>query len=225
MRKLYIIITLVLVSVFGLSAQRIIKPKFSFGGKSGMTMSRMSFSPSIPQSFILGSSFGVTFRYTEENFFGIIAELNFTQRGWKEDFEDLDFKYERQLSYIELPILTHIYFGNDIVKGFVNLGPEFSLMVGENISSNFDYSNISAVPGFPKKHKTAQYGLDIKNKFDYGITAGAGVELIAKKKHSFQIEGRFYYGLGNIFPSHKSDYFSASPGMCISVTLGYMFNL
>lgn len=225
MKKIFFITIFVVLSAVGINAQRVIKPQFSVGGKAGVSLSRVNFSPSVPQAFAMGTTFGVTFRYTEERFFGIIAELNFTQKGWKEDFEELDFKYDRQLSYLELPVLTHIYFGNDVIKGFVNLGPQIGFMIGESLSTNFDSKNLSSVPDFPKKHRTEQYNLDIKNKFDYGICAGAGMELTAKKKHNFQLEGRFYYGLGNIFSSHKSDYFSSSPGMCITVTLGYMFNL
>ena len=39
------------------------------------------------------------------------------------------------------------------------------------------------------------------------------------------LEGRFYYGLGNIFHSAKKDVFSASRGMSIELTLGYMIRV
>ena len=67
--------------------------------------------------------------------------------------------------------------------------------------------------------------MDIKNKIDYGISAGLGLEVAAHKKHSILLEGRFYYGLNNIFNSRKRDVFAASNGMSIMVTLGYMFRI
>ena len=67
--------------------------------------------------------------------------------------------------------------------------------------------------------------MKVKNRFDYGITAGAGIEFIVAGRHSLMLEGRYYFGLGNIFPSAKKDYFSASRGTSILVTLGYMFRL
>ena len=67
--------------------------------------------------------------------------------------------------------------------------------------------------------------MDIKNKFDYGITAGAGIELYLRPRHSIVLEARYYFGLGNIFPSTKADYFSASRASAIQVTLGYNFRL
>lgn len=39
------------------------------------------------------------------------------------------------------------------------------------------------------------------------------------------LEGRYYYGLGNIFSAKKKDEFSASRGTAIEVTLGYMFHI
>ena len=211
---------------FSAAGKRYYKPHFAIGGKAGMTMSEMSFTPGVEQSMISGLTMGVTARYTEEKFFGLIAELNIEQRGWKETFEGTQLNYERQLTYVQLPLLTHIYFGSDKFKGFVNLGPAVSLLIGDNISSNFDYRNPSEVEGFPEENRHVnQMSMDIKNKFDYGILGGAGVELTIKKKHSIMLEARYYFGLGNVFPSAKKDEFSASRGTSIQVTLGYMFHI
>ena len=158
-----------------------------------MTFSRLAFTPGVEQSMASGILMGVKARYTEEKFFGLIAELNIEQRGWREVFEETDFNYTRKLTYITLPILTHIYFGSDKAKGFFNLGPSVSRAV--------------------------------KNKFDYGITAGAGFELTLRGRHHLLIEGRYYYGLGSIFPSNKKDEFSASRCNSIEVSLGYMFRI
>lgn len=38
--------------------------------------------------------------------------------------------------------------------------------------------------------------MDIAHRFDYGITAGAGIEFRIKKTHGIVLEGRYYYGLG-----------------------------
>ena len=64
------------------SAQAHYVSKVSIGGKAGITMSKMSFSPSTKQSFVLGKTAGVTFKYWEERNFGLIAEINYELRGW-----------------------------------------------------------------------------------------------------------------------------------------------
>lgn len=203
-------------------------PHISIGGRAGMTLSEMSFSPSVKQSFTNGFMFGAAFTYAEERHVGLRAELNLTQRGWKENFEELndEFNYKRTLTYIELPIMTHIFFGGRKVKCLFNLGPEFCYMISESVSSNFDYKNPGSVPGFPNINRhTEQMYLDVKNKFDYGICAGVGMEYLLNRKNSLQLEVRYYYGLGNIYPAAKKDIFGASRNMTISVTLGYMFRV
>lgn len=209
----------------GASAQTHYKPHISVGGHAGMTMSRMSFSPSVPQSWNEGLVIGVSARYTEEKIFGLIGELNMSQRGWKESFEDNPgLEYKRTLTYLELPLLTHIYFGPKRVKFFFNAGPQFSLMLSDKITANFDYNNPSEA-GIDATRRVNQMSNEIKNKFDYGIVAGFGMEFWMRPRHSFTLEGRFYYGLGNIFPASKSDEFSASRNMTLEVTLGYNFRL
>jgi hypothetical protein len=185
----------------------------------------MSFSPGVQQSFLMGEAAGITFRYTEEKYFGLIAELLLERRGWKENYEELPFQYQRTLTYIQLPLLTHIYFGSNRAKGFVNLGPEFSYMIASGIKANFDYNNTSSVANYPSNRMTEQLYTPIKNKFDYGISAGVGVEIFMNRRNSVLLEGRFYYGLGNIFPSSKADTFSASRSMSIMANLGYYFRV
>ncbi len=227
MRRILLILALLIPSA--LLAQREYSPKFYLGAKGGATLSRMTFSPGVHQKMVQGVTMGVSAKYVEENIFGLLAEVNITQRGWKEDFErDLapEFDYSRKLTYIQIPFMTHIYFGSDKFKGFINLGPEFGYMIGDKISANFEYNNIKDIPGFPTTMRTnEQMSMEIERKFDYGIAAGAGMEFIVKRKHSLQLEGRFYYGLGNIFNDSKRDFFSASRGMSIEITLGYMIRV
>ena len=99
-------------------------------------------------------------------------------------------------------------------------------MISENISSNFDYRDPPKAEGFPSEARmTQQMAMDIKNKFDYGITGGVGIEFYLTPRNSVTLEGRYYFGLGNIFPAAKADTFSASRNTSIEITLGYNFRL
>ena len=210
----------------GASAQKHFASNVAVGGKAGVSLSRVTFSPSVKQNWSMSETFGVTFRYIEEKNFGLVIEANFTKGGWKENFEDTDFKYERQFSYISIPILTHIYFGSTKFHGFFNAGPEVAYMIGESTSANFDIDNFRSLDDFPKVNRsTDQFAMPVKNKFDYGISAGLGMELFLKRNHSITLEGRFYFGLGNMFGASKSDVFAASRGMSIQVTAGYNFRM
>ncbi|MDE6464624.1 MAG: PorT family protein [Muribaculaceae bacterium] len=207
------------------SAETHYRPHISIGGRAGLSMASMSFSPSVKQTWNMGTAGAVTFRYTEEKLFGVIAELGWVQCGWKEKYEDLPFSYSRQTTYLTLPVLTHIYFGSRRFKTFVNLGPSVSLLLGNTISANFDYRNPQTVPDYPRNRQTEHLWADITGKFDYGICAGLGFEFYMAPRHSAVVEARFYYGLGNIFPSSKADTFGASRNMNLEITLGYNFRL
>lgn len=226
----YITILLTVLGIVAFSpvawGQRYYEPHFSIGGHGGMTMSKIAFTPGVEQSMVQGMTMGFRVRYAEEKLFGLIGELNITQRGWKQTFDDTPFDYSRTLTYIELPVFTHIFFGGKKFKGFVNLGPSVSYLLSDNISANFDYENPGTVEGFPIENRYVdQMKMPIKNKFDYGIAAGAGIEFILKGRHSLTLEGRYYYGLGNIFSAKKKDKFSASRCNTIEVAVGYLFQL
>lgn len=219
-------IVIVFASAIGIVAQTHYEGNIALGGKAGVTFSRVQFNPNVPQTMLPGFSFGATFRYIEERHFGLIAELNVEQRGWKEKFEGYDYNFQRRLTYIQLPLLTHIYFGNNKIHGFFNAGPEIGLLIGGKRSANFDYTNVAAIADFPSTNRNIdQFTLDVHSHFDYGISAGLGMELISGNRNSFLLEGRFYYGLNDVFSNHKKDTFSGSSGMSIMISLGYMYRL
>ena len=226
--KLSLRVAVILVASIGFeaAAQTHYKPHLSIGARAGMTLSEMSFSPSVKQSWNDGTAGAVTFRYAEEKLFGLIADLGWAQRGWRENFEESPCRYSRSLTYLQLPLLTHIYFGSPRFKCFVNLGPEFSYLISDKISANFDYHDPFKAEGFPDKARmTEQMITAVKNKFDYGITGGIGFEFYISPRNSISVEGRYYFGLGNIFPAAKADTFSASRNTSIELTLGYNFRL
>ncbi|MCI6902179.1 MAG: PorT family protein [Bacteroidales bacterium] len=223
--KIILLISALLVPI-AISAQNHYEPNIAIGAKGGYTLSKLAFNPSVPQNMQGGLMIGATFRYAEEKNFGLIAEFNIEQRGWKEKYEGTSFQFNKQLTYIQIPVLTHIYFSSNHFKGFFNAGPEIGYMIATKTSSNFDYNNIANVPDFPTQNRyNDQLTLPIKNKFDYGISAGAGIEWIMNRKHSFNLEGRFYYGLNNVFSSKKTDPFSGSNSMSIMLTLGYYYRI
>ncbi len=199
----------------------------SVGVKGGMSLSRVNFQPSVSQKMVGGLVLGASVRYIEENHFGLIGEINLEQRGWKEDFKPLEgYSFSRQFTYLQVPLLTHIFFGSDKVRFFFNAGPEIGMMIAEKASSNFDYKNASTIDDLEKSYRhTEQFTEPVSRRFDYGISAGMGMELNLNSKHAINLEGRFYYGLNDVFDNHKTDSFQGSSSMSIMVTLGYNIRL
>ena len=226
-KQVFLFIFLVGCFSFIVKAQKFYEPHIHIGAKGGAAFSSVIFSPEVKQSMTEGAFAGVSFRYAVEKYVGLLAELNFVQRGWKESFDEVSVdggvgKYNRTLSYIQLPLMTHIIFGSPRVKCVINLGPEFSYMVDDQIKSNFDYVNHN----FTEQYRiTDQLDKPIYNRFDYGITGGLGMEVKLNRSHSLMLEGRYYFGLGNIFSNAKKDVFDASRNSSIMVSLGYYYRL
>ena len=65
----------------------------------------------------------------------------------------------------------------------------------------------------------------VEHKFDYGITAGVGMEYSIPKVGHIQLEARYYYGLGNIYKDSKADFFSRSNHNSIVFKLTYLFDI
>ncbi len=225
MKRFLFVILSSLLGVFAGFAQTHFESRVDLGVRGGVTFSEVMFKPSITQKFGMGSTFGVSFRYSEENHFGLIAEVNFVQRGWAEKFEDQPYKYQRKLNYIEIPVMSHIYFGRR-GKFFFNAGPEVAYYLGDKITSDFDYENPGDLPGFnDKNRRTAQLTMEPTQKLDFGIVGGLGGEFSINGRNSLAVEARVYYGIGNVMPSGRQDYFSVSNQLSIAVTAQYWFRI
>lgn len=219
------IIALTLALLLTLSAKsQVEQPRqvLEIGVIGGLNLSQMDFQPDIRQKYLMGANGGLFARYTSEKYFGMICaaqlELNFSQRGWTENFDDgTNNGYSRTLNYIELPLLAHLSWGKE-KKGFqffINLGPQISFLMGDSEKSEGNWK----AEDRPESIR-AIYSKEIENKFDYGITGGLGIELKTKAGNFF-IEGRYYYGLSDIYKNSKTDDFGRSANQNIIVKLGY----
>lgn len=185
---------------------RLRRPEYYFGAQAGVLASMTNFSPTVPQSALhpfLGANAGLVFRYSGQKCCGLQVEFNYMQRGWKET----DTGYRRELDYLEIPFLAHIYFGKKY-RGFLNVGPQIGLRIREQ---HFD---------LPDQGKP-QY-LPIDKPFDWGLAAGLGF-LARTKAGVWQIEARFNYSFGDTFANHKADYFAHSNAMNLSLNLGWLW--
>ena len=125
-KKIFVAIFLCMASLSICHAQKsTFKQELAVGASFGLNFSSVSFAPKVPTKMKLGFNGGATIRWNTEPNLGIQAELNFTQHGWEEKFEEKpQYKYSRTVNYMELPFLTHIHFGSKRVRVFVNLGPK-----------------------------------------------------------------------------------------------------
>lgn len=226
-RRIYIFVAFVLAFATGSHAQ-IEEPRniLEVGVSGGMNLSKMEFQPSIRQGLLQGANAGVSVRYTSEKYFSMICaaqlEVNFSQRGLIEDFDDgTQNNYSRVTNYIEVPFFAHVSWGKEQngLQFFINLGPQLGFFINEKENYKGDWA-VEDRPAsiFPL------YGKRTENMFDYGIAGGLGLELKTKIGNFF-IEGRYYYGLADIFGNSKTDDFGRSANTTITARLGYSIRI
>ena len=204
-------------------------------------LSKVGFTPTVQQKQHGGITGGVSLRYVCEKYFkticSVYAEVNYAKVGWTEDILDIEnnavlisgtgeaLKYQRDITYIQIPVFAHLAWGRE-ERGFnffVNAGPQIGIYLNESTTTNFDET--TPTENDRVSNITAQYDMPVEKKLDYGIAAGAGMEYSIPKVGHFLLEGRYYYGLGNIYGSSKKDYFGKSNFGQIVVKASYLFDI
>lgn len=189
------------------------KPEWAVGISGGINFSSVSFSPKVEQNKLGGFTGGFTARWRTEKNLGLQAELNYKQQGWKEKFEDSNYKYERKLNYLEIPIYTHIYWGSKRVNFFINLGPQIGFNLSESSSATLAAND-----------STFQHEQSINKKFEWGLSGGPGVEF-RTPIGLFILEGRYFYSFGDIYNTKRSDNFSKASSQVITAKISYLICL
>ena len=211
------------------------------GVNGGYVLSNVSFVPSVPQGLHGGITGGFSVRYTCEKYFksicALYAEVNYAKIGWKEEILDINDKpvinphtqleeeFKNTINYIQIPVMAHLGWGRERsgFQFFVNIGPQFGVYLSEASTANYDVIR----PNMDDRVSPviAQDTMKVENKFDYGIAGGLGLEFSHRKLGHFLLEGRYYFGLGNIYGDSKRDYFARSNYGNIVVKLTYLFDI
>ena len=213
----------------------------AIGVNGGYVLSNVSFVPSVPQGFHGGVTGGFSVRYTCEKYFksicAIYAEVNYSKIGWKEEILDIEDKpvinpqtkleeeFKNTINYIQIPVFAHLGWGRERsgFQFFVNIGPQLGFYLSEGSTANYDIKRPNM--GDRVSPVVAQDTMMVENKFDYGIAGGIGLEFSHRKLGHFLLEGRYYYGLGNMYGDSKRDFFARSNFGNIVVKLTYLFDL
>ena len=189
------------------------KTELYFGAKGGSTFTKVRFYPNVVESFQQGNSGGIMFRLISEPHIGFQVEVNYTQKGWKED----SISYQRRLNYVSVPVMTHISLGNKAFRFTINLGPEVAYLISEEEKYNSVTTILPGEPGY-----RTYLGKPIETKLDFLFTAGIGMEYHLKDGGAIALEGRAFYSLPNLFNPDNYPY-KVSQSNGAQVTLAYLF--
>ncbi len=214
---------------------------FAIGVNGGYAFTNFRFTPKVNQGLHGGVMGGLTWRYTCEKYFSsicaIVGEVNYAQMGWKESILDYDDnpvinestglaeKYSRTINYVQVPVFARLGWGREVkgVQFFVQAGPQFGYFLSEKTKMNFELEKRNTTDRV--NQVIEQDTMAVENKFDYGIAGGVGVEFSHPSVGHFILEGRYYYGLGNIYGDTKKDFFASSNMGSIMIKLSWLFDI
>lgn len=203
------------IPLINISAQYNNMSEWYIGFSGGETMSTISLVPKlVDKLFTYNNDAGLAIRYISENNFGLQAEVNYFQSGWKEDLQGYgqNYSYSRKLDFVEVPFLLHAYTASKHMRYFLNVGPKVSYLLSET-EELIDNSTTFE-----------QHGKLVEKPFQYGIVGGAGFELHLWKS-ILGFEGRYCYQFSNIFNDAIGDYFNTSSMQTVSLNLFYFFQV
>lgn len=207
-----------------------LRDEIAVGFNGGYNLSSVDFSPTIKQGLQPGYTGGVTLRYTTEKYFSLICaaqlELNFAQRGWNETIDDgSNNTYHRTTNYVEIPFFAHLGWGKEErgMQFFINAGPQIGLFLNDTEHYGFTSEEPWDTSNRPN-NLTAQYGKKVENMLEYGIAGGLGMEL-KTGIGNFILEGRYFFGLSDMYGNSKADPFGRSANTTITTKITYLIDI
>ena len=143
-----------------------------------------------------GGTVGVSGQYNFTDWFGVRADLNWTQKNYRKyrtALSQVDYKYRN--NYLQLPVMASFSFGGEKLRGFANLGIYGGYWMNSSRWGT-DYSSFG--------HKTyefsekQEFNSDRDRRVEFGFVGGAGLEYRLCKHWAAQIELRYYYSTTSV---------------------------
>jgi hypothetical protein len=167
----------------------------------------------------------------------VTAEVNYVNVGWVQDIltpqdqpvinsvTGLPEQYKRTITYLQIPVFARLGWGRERkgFQAFFQVGPQFGIFLGERTTQN--YANGQQNMAMRTSKIKEQETMPVEHKLDYGIAGGGGIEFSHPKVGHFLLEGRYYYGLGDIYGNSKRDFFGRSNLTNVIIKFSYLFDV
>jgi hypothetical protein len=207
--KNIILIVLIISSQFGYG-------QLFLGARAGYSISSVTFMPTQDEKTLYDqiNDVGLAIKYFDLKYIGFQGEINYTQRGYRSPIDE-EFSKKRINTYLEMPIFMQIRTQH---KGFflhINAGFYFSILIESEQGTNHSGSY---------NMETYEFSILRDNRLDYGIPGGAGLGYDSKWG-TFQLDIRYFYGLGDLYLHSYQGNPLRSPARVQNVSISYLYNL
>lgn len=222
MEKLVKILSVVAIIFLGTTDAFAQRYGFKLGANlANMKMNINSTDISSDNKIITGMHLGPIAEFSLNDMFSIETGILGSLKGYKSHYEEtiLNKTFESTsrlyLLYIDVPLIAKVGFKVGKSKIYVDAGPYMGIAaMGKNI-------NISKTDGATEESTTTdmKFGNTTDSNFkrlDFGLTAGAGIEIGA-----VQISASYGLGLANLAPKHLEGF--KATNKVIGISMGFLF--
>lgn len=139
-----------------------------------------------------GTTLGVMGQYDVNEWLGVRAELNWTQKNYRHSrvvYSTVDHKYTND--YLQLPLMASFSFGGERLRGFCNLGVYGGYWLNSHIKGS-DYNSFVDDGSYTIDEKV-KFNDQRDQRWDCGFVGGIGVEYRFAEHWAAQAEARYYY--------------------------------
>ena len=140
-----------------------------------------------------GWTLGLTGQYNFNEWFGVRADLNWTQKNHQQYRTGMleNTNYDTWNGYLQMPVMASFSFGGQKVRGFLNLGVYGGYWLNSRREGS-DYNNFGEYTiNFSEK---VELNSDRDQRLDFGFLGGLGLEYRITPHWAAQAEVRYYYG-------------------------------
>lgn len=137
-----------------------------------------------------GATLGVMGQYDVNDWLGVRAELDWTQKNYRltRHIYDLDYKYVN--NYLQLPVMASFSFGGRQLRGFCNAG----VYGGYWLTSGREGTEFNSGSGRDYEFsENLKFNSERDQRLDFGLVGGAGLEYRFCRHWAAQVEMRYYY--------------------------------
>ena len=188
------------------------------GGGGGVSGSMLDLVPRVEMLPHLGAMGYVAVLLTNQNYTGMTMRLSYEQRGWREEYkEPIAYSFARDMDYIDLTLMAHLYYPLGSVQIGVEVGPSVGYII-RDVSSPTPSEETRAI--VKRRHVYPLF-----SKFSWGLKGGPIVSLDIAQRHRITLSGHFYYGLSDIFATTVRDDYGRAGELGVTVGLGYYFKV
>ncbi len=210
---------LIVAAMLGIATESLAQ---TFGIKGGLNLANMLTKNDYLKNYesskiIPGFNAGVTLEFPIKGMFSFDMGMLLSTKGIKLYDKGVNHEFSNiiKLLYIDIPLTAKTYFNVGNAKIYVSIGPYLGIgLSGEERSEGTIFGNTS------NSTESVNWGNDADNddlkRLDFGLTAGAGVEI-----NSFEVGLSYGLGLANIFSN--TDGGRKACNRVLGLSLGYKF--